>query len=78
MRSFKKNQYFKKRKFDRDGNLTEKICNHCKNWKSFSGFYQDKSLMDGFSDNCSDVRIIELLNLKVLILLQIKMDSKRR
>ena len=54
MRSFKKNQYFKKRKFDRDGNLTEKICNHCKNWKSFSGFYQDKSLMDGFSDNCSD------------------------
>ncbi len=54
MKSFKKNQFFKKRKFNSDGDLTSKICNHCKEWKSYSEFIEDKSLMDGFSDNCSD------------------------
>jgi hypothetical protein len=52
MRSFKKNQYFKKRKFNQDGDLTSKICNHCKEWKSCSEFIKDQSLMDGLSNNC--------------------------
>ena len=54
MRSLKKNLFFKKRKFNQDADLISKICNQCKEWKLSSEFIPNKSLMDGFSDNCED------------------------
>ncbi|CAI8281887.1 MAG: Uncharacterised protein [Owenweeksia sp. TMED14] len=54
MRRIKKELFFKKRKFNNAGDLIQKICNNCKNWKPVSKFTETKSLMDGYENDCHE------------------------
>tara|TARA_Y100000389_G_C17311466_1_gene438213 strand:+ start:464 stop:697 length:234 start_codon:yes stop_codon:yes gene_type:complete len=54
MKRLKRKIFFKKRKFNQEGDLLEKICVNCRKWKSSKEFYENKKLMDGYDDYCKD------------------------
>tara|TARA_B100000768_G_C11205458_1_gene343618 strand:- start:483 stop:863 length:381 start_codon:yes stop_codon:yes gene_type:complete len=48
----KKEIYVSRRKFNDNGDVIEKICSSCKEWKSDKDYYKDKSVLDGLYNNC--------------------------
>ncbi|MDD6827938.1 MAG: hypothetical protein PUE12_17865 [Oscillospiraceae bacterium] len=40
------------RKFDEDGNITEKFCPMCKKWRSIDNYYKNNYSIDGYNSTC--------------------------
>lgn len=40
------------RKFDIDGNITEKLCPMCKEWRDINSYYKNNYSIDGYNSTC--------------------------
>ena len=44
------------RKYDKGGNIIEKLCKNCGNWLSITNFYKQKITIDGYQNDCKNCR----------------------